>query len=57
MVGVWRVARGRADGLARFGATTQSFLASLAPLIAFPLAGALLVLMRDGVAAGADLLG
>jgi hypothetical protein len=34
--------------MARFGATTHSFLTSLAPLIAFPLAGALLELLRDG---------
>lgn len=48
IVGVARVAIGRVDGLQRFGGTVQSFLASLAPLIAFPLAGALIELMRDG---------
>ena len=49
IVGVARVATGRADGLTRFGGTVQSFLTSLAPLIAFPLAGALIELVRDGV--------
>ena len=39
-----RVARGRPDGIAQFGATPQAFLASLAPLIAFPLVGGALVL-------------
>lgn len=42
LLGVTRLARGRADGLAQFGDTPQAFLASLAPLIAFPLVGALL---------------
>lgn len=44
LFGMMRVARGKPDGLAQFGGTRQSFLASLAPLIAFPLVGALLVL-------------
>ncbi len=35
--GVWHLAFGRADGLAQFGQTPQAFLASLAPLLAFPL--------------------
>lgn len=48
IIGVARVARGKASGMARFGGTTQSFLSSLAPLIAFPLAGAAVLLMRDG---------
>ncbi len=42
--GMAQVARGRADGLAEFGDTIQAFLASLAPLLAFPLVGALLLL-------------
>ncbi|MBV8915674.1 MAG: hypothetical protein JOZ05_21880 [Acetobacteraceae bacterium] len=55
-IGVWRVARGRADGMLRFGGTTQSFLASLAPLIAFPLVGAMLVLLREGLLPALSLL-
>jgi multisubunit Na+/H+ antiporter MnhG subunit len=46
--GVVQVAIGRADGFRRFGGTVQSFLNSLAPLIAFPLAAAFVELMRDG---------
>jgi len=49
IVGVLRVAFGRADGLARFGTTVQSFLASLAPLIAFPIVGAMLEFLHDGL--------
>ncbi len=48
LLGILRVARGRADGIDCFGATTQSFLASLAPLIAFPLVGAALAFFSDG---------
>jgi hypothetical protein len=40
----------------RFGTTTQSFLASLAPLIAFPLVGAALVLVREGALPAFSLL-
>ena len=51
-----RTAFGRADGLTQFGATSQSFLASLAPLLAFPLVGAGLLLGRGaGLIAIADL--
>ena len=42
--GLAQVARGRREGLAQFGGTSQSFLASLAPPVAFPLVGALLAL-------------
>lgn len=56
IIGVWRVARGKADGMTRFGATRQSFLTSLAPLIAFPLAGALLVLIAEGIVSAFELL-
>ncbi|HYZ60930.1 MAG TPA: hypothetical protein VE650_00635 [Acetobacteraceae bacterium] len=56
VIGVWKVARGRAEGMARFGDTTQSFLASLAPLIAFPVAGALLELVSDGLVPALGLL-
>ncbi len=48
LLGVARLARGRADGLAAFGNTSQAFLASLAPLIAFPLVGGGLVLANGG---------
>jgi uncharacterized membrane protein YphA (DoxX/SURF4 family) len=48
LLGVLRLARFDAAGLAEFGETTQAFLASLAPLIAFPLVGAGLMLLRGG---------
>jgi hypothetical protein len=48
MLGIFRTARGRADGIGCFGSTSQSFLASLAPLIAFPLVGAALGLFTEG---------
>jgi hypothetical protein len=48
VVGVMRLARGRADGFSQFGATRESFLASLAPLIAFPLVGGVLMLVGGG---------
>ena len=52
-----RVARGHADGIAQFAGTSQGFLASLAPLIAFPLVGTALMLMDgDGAPAITDLL-
>lgn len=57
LVGILRVARGRADGLMQFGDTPQAFLASLAPLIAFPLVGGMLMLAGGGGwAALSDLL-
>jgi hypothetical protein len=43
-----RVARGRPDGVNCFGNTPQTFLASLAPLIAFPLVGAGLGMFSEG---------
>jgi hypothetical protein len=48
LVGILRIARGRADGVACFGATPQAFLASLAPLLAFPIVGAVLAMFSDG---------
>lgn len=55
--GILLVARGDRAGLALFGATSQSYLSSLAPLIAFPLVAAGLMLMRGGGASTvADLL-
>jgi hypothetical protein len=57
LLGVVRLATGRADGLAQFGNTTQAFLTSLAPLIAFPLVGtALLIANGGGLPALSDLL-
>ncbi len=53
LVGIMRVAFGRADGLARFSATRQAFLASLAPLIAFPLVGGALMMVQGAGRAGA----
>lgn len=53
LLGILRVACGRADGLGRFGATRQAFLASLAPLIAFPLVGGALLLLGGAGRAGA----
>jgi len=46
--GIVRIARGRADGLDQFAGTQQGFLASLAPLIAFPLVGTVLMLLNGG---------
>lgn len=48
IIGVVRLARGRSDGLQHFGATREAFLASLAPLIAFPLVGGALMLLSGG---------
>jgi hypothetical protein len=53
-----RVARGRADGMPLFPGTTQGFLTSLAPLVGFPVALAILTLMGGGgVRTIASLLG
>lgn len=55
--GILKIARGRPEGLDAFGGTQQSFLASLAPLAAFPTVGALILLARGGGAGViADLL-
>jgi hypothetical protein len=48
LLGILRLARGRADGLQEFGGTPQAFLASLAPLIAFPLVGGVLMVADGG---------
>ena len=48
VVGIARLARGRPDGLAQFGATRDAFLVSLAPLIAFPLVGGVLMVLGGG---------
>jgi hypothetical protein len=47
-VGILRIARGRADGIQFFGSSPQAFLSSLAPLVAFPLVGAVLGIFSDG---------
>jgi hypothetical protein len=44
VIGAAQLAIGRGEGMARFGDTPQAFLASLAPLVAFPLVGAALLL-------------
>ena len=57
VIGIVRIARGRADGIEQFGATRDAFLASLAPLIAFPLVGGVLMLLGGGgLAALSDLI-
>jgi hypothetical protein len=48
IVGILRIARGRADGVGCFGSSPQAFLSSLAPLLAFPLVGAVLGMFSDG---------
>ncbi|MDE8342700.1 MAG: hypothetical protein POG24_02645 [Acidocella sp.] len=47
--GLFLLARGRAAGMADFANTSNSLTASMAPLIAFPLVGALLLLMKGDV--------
>lgn len=47
--GIVLLATGRAAGLLQFGDNAQAFLASLAPLIAFPLVGGLLLLAQGDV--------
>ena len=56
VIGVVRVAVGQASGLAFFGRTVQSFLSSLAPLLAFPLAGAIIEFFRDGPVTALELV-
>jgi hypothetical protein len=57
VIGVVRLARGRADGMRQFGTTRDAFLASLAPLVAFPLVGGVLMLLAGaGLEALTDLL-
>jgi hypothetical protein len=48
LVGILLVARGRPDGIGHFGSSPQAFLSSLAPLVAFPLVGAILALFTEG---------
>jgi hypothetical protein len=57
VIGIARIARGRADGMQQFGATRDALLASLAPLVAFPLVGGVLMLLDGGgLAALSDLM-
>ncbi|MDE2582985.1 MAG: hypothetical protein KGL52_15230 [Rhodospirillales bacterium] len=56
-IGVLLLARGRAEGLEQFGYTPQAFLSSLAPLVAFPLVGYLLVAVGGGSPQGGGQLG
>jgi hypothetical protein len=46
--GVVRLATGHPDGFTQFGDSSEAFLASLAPLVAFPLVGAVLTLIDGG---------
>ncbi|HEX3576551.1 MAG TPA: hypothetical protein VHU42_18285 [Rhodopila sp.] len=48
LAGIFRIARGRVDGIACFGSSAQAFLSSLAPLLAFPLVAAVLGLFSEG---------
>jgi hypothetical protein len=48
LLGILRIARGRADGIECFGTSPQAFLSSLAPLLAFPLVGAVLGIFSEG---------
>jgi hypothetical protein len=48
LLGILRIACGRADGIACFGSNVHAFLSSLAPLIAFPLVGALAGATSEG---------
>ncbi len=48
IVGIVRIACGRADGIGCFGSSAQGFLSSLAPLVAFPLVGAALGAFSEG---------
>lgn len=54
--GVVRVAIGRSDGLTQFGSTVPSFLNSLAPLLAFPIAGAVIEAYREDWSSALSLL-
>ena len=57
LIGILRVARGRASGVALFGDTPAAFGASLAPFIALPLVGAVLMFLQSpGLAPAGDLL-
>jgi len=44
--GFWLLMRGSATGMEEFGNTVPAFATSLAPLVAFPLVGSILIAMR-----------
>jgi hypothetical protein len=48
LVGILRVAIGRADGIGCFGSSPQAFMASLAPLVGLTIVGAVLGMFSDG---------
>lgn len=52
VVGIVRCARGRADGIDCFDATREGFLASLAPLVVFPVLLSAVVAGQAGLPAG-----
>jgi len=54
--GILLCARGRPEGLAQFGDTSQAFVSSLIPLILFPLLRAVLLPAGDGLPRGTILL-
>ncbi len=56
LIGAAQIATGRPQGLARFGDTPQAFLAALAPWLAFPLVGALALLVSGNLAEAATTL-
>jgi hypothetical protein len=45
-LGIFRISTGHADGMVQFGDTREAVLASLAPLVAFPLVAFLLMLTQ-----------
>ncbi|MGH7066548.1 MAG: hypothetical protein ACREEU_02065 [Acetobacteraceae bacterium] len=52
LTGLTLLARGRPEGLVHFGNSAQHFLASLAPLVAFPLVGGFLLVIGGRPAGG-----
>jgi hypothetical protein len=54
--GILLCARGRPEGIAQFGDTSQAFVSSLIPLIVFPLLRAVLLPAGDGLPRGTVLL-
>ncbi len=54
--GVLLLARGRGEGIACFRSSPEAFLASLAPLLALPLAGAAILVVRGAVMPAAALV-
>ena len=56
LIGAALLARGRAEGMARFGSTPQAFLASLAPMIALPLVGCIILLLSGNGLLGVSAL-